>query len=176
MLKEVPIVSRHGGEEYFAAKSHPVLAFAAALAAMVIWGGTPLFSKLATSQLDPLLVGVLRTVVAAALAGPLIMASGHRLPSDMRDRQLLALSGFAAFVVFPILFTVGQNATSGLHGALAGIGVLAGAWLVLRAGNASKCSTVTTGGNIHACPAANQPMQWNRVKLRRGGSREVANR
>jgi len=32
--------------------------------------------------------------------------------------------------------------------ALAGIGVLAGAWLVLRAGSASTCRTAATGGNI----------------------------
>jgi drug/metabolite transporter (DMT)-like permease len=119
MLRKVTNLSRQGGGQNSAAHNHRVLAFAAALAAMLIWGGTPLFSKLATSQIDPLLVGVLRTVVAAALAIPLLVASGHRLPSDRRDRQLLALSGFAAFVVFPILFTVGQNATSALHGALA---------------------------------------------------------
>lgn len=101
-----------------ASEGHPALPVVAALAVMVVWGGTPLFSKLAASQIDPLLVGILRTVIAAALALPLVVLARHPLPSDTRGRQLLAFSGFAAFVVFPVLFTVGQHATSALHGAL----------------------------------------------------------
>jgi len=106
------------GRHATAAYSHPALPVAAAIVVMVIWGGTPLFSKLAASQIDPLLVGILRTVIAAALAFPLAMAARHPLPTDAHDRRLLAFSGVAAFVVFPVLFTVGQNYTSVLHGAL----------------------------------------------------------
>ena len=105
-------------EHATSAYSHPALPVAAALAVMAIWGGTPLFSKLAASQIDPLLVGVLRIVIAAALAFPLAIAARHPLPSDAHDRRLLAFSGLAAFVVFPVLFTVGQSSTSALHGAL----------------------------------------------------------
>lgn len=93
----------------------PVLA---AFAVMVVWGGTPLFSKVAAQEIDPLLVGVLRTVIAGCLALPLVVLMRHRLPEAPRDRQLLAFSGIAAFVAFPLMFTVGQHSTSALHGAL----------------------------------------------------------
>jgi len=85
---------------------------------MVIWGGTPMFSKIAIGQIDPLLVGILRTVIAGCLALPLAVALRHPLPSDKLGRQLLAFSAFAAFIAFPLLFTVGQQFTSAMHGAL----------------------------------------------------------
>lgn len=88
------------------------------LAVMVVWGGTPLFSKIAAEQIDPLLVGILRTVLAGALALPLALVMRHPLPADPRGRQLLAFSGFAAFVAFPLSYTIGQYETSALHGAL----------------------------------------------------------
>ena len=94
------------------------LPFAVALAVMVVWGGTPLFSKVAAAQIDPLLVGILRTVIAGAVALPLVFLMRLRLPSDARGRWLLAYSGTAAFIVFPLVFTVGQHMTSAMHGAL----------------------------------------------------------
>jgi drug/metabolite transporter (DMT)-like permease len=96
----------------------PALPVVVALALMVVWGGTPLFSKLAASQIDPLLVGILRTVLAGCLALPLALVTRQPLPVDVRGKQLLAFSGFAAFVAFPLMYTVGQHATSALHGAL----------------------------------------------------------
>ena len=100
------------------ARAKPVLPIVVALAVMVVWGGTPLFSKVAAEQIDPLLVGILRTVIAGVFALPLALAMRQPLPTDARGRQLLAFSGFSAFIVFPLLFTVGQHATSALHGAL----------------------------------------------------------
>jgi drug/metabolite transporter (DMT)-like permease len=94
------------------------LPVAVALAVMVIWGGTPLFTKVAATRIDPLLVGVLRTVLAGCLALPLALAMRLKLPADRQGRQLLLFSGFAAFIAFPLLFTVGQHRTSALHGAL----------------------------------------------------------
>lgn len=91
---------------------------AAALTVMVVWGGTPLFSKLAVSQIDPLLVGILRTVIAGALALPIVLVRRLPLPPDPRGKMLLAFSGLAAFVAFPVMFTLGQHETSALHGAL----------------------------------------------------------
>lgn len=91
---------------------------AVALAVMVVWGGTPLFTKVAAAQIDPLLVGILRTVLAGCVALPLVIAWRQPLPSGARSRALLGFSGLAAFVVFPLLFTVGQHVTSALHGAL----------------------------------------------------------
>ncbi len=96
----------------------PWVPVAVALALMVVWGGTPLFSKLAVAEIDPLLVGILRTVLAGCLALPLALLMRQPLPTDTRGRQLLAFSGFAAFIAFPLLFTVGQSSTSAMHGAL----------------------------------------------------------
>lgn len=90
----------------------------AALAVMVVWGGTPIFSKLAVAQIDPLMVGVLRTVIAGCVALPLALAMRLPLPAGAHERRLLAFSGFAAFIAFPLMFTVGQSTTSALHGAL----------------------------------------------------------
>ena len=97
---------------------HPELPIAVALALMAVWGGTPLFSKIAIAQIDPLLVGILRTVIAGGLALPLALAMRRPLPSDGRGRQLLAFSAFAAFIAFPLMFTVGQQYTSATHAAL----------------------------------------------------------
>lgn len=97
---------------------HPAFPVVLALAVMVIWGGTPLFSKVAAEQIDPLLVGVLRTVLAGCLALPLVALGRHPLPTGTRERQLLAVSGLSAFVAFPLIYTVGQHDTSALHGAL----------------------------------------------------------
>lgn len=94
------------------------LPIAVAMMVMVVWGGTPIFTKLAASEIDPLLVGVLRTAIAGALALPLALVRRLPLPSDTRDRQLLAFSGIAAFVAFPLLYSAGQARTSALHGAL----------------------------------------------------------
>ena len=69
-------------------------------------------------QIDPLLVGILRTVLAGCLALPLALAMRQPLPADTRGKQLLAFSGFAAFIAFPLMFTVGQSTTSAMHGAL----------------------------------------------------------
>jgi drug/metabolite transporter (DMT)-like permease len=104
--------------EPVALRDHVALPYAVALAIMVVWGGTPLFSKLAAAEIDPLLVGVLRTVVAGVVGLPLVLAMRQPLPPDRRGRVLLAISGFAAFVAFPLMFTVGQHQTSAMHGAL----------------------------------------------------------
>ena len=97
---------------------HPAFPVAVALALMVVWGGTPLFSKVAAQQIDPLLVGILRTVIAGCIALPLALLMRQSLPDGSRDRLLLAVSGFSAFIAFPLIYTVGQHTTSALHGAL----------------------------------------------------------
>lgn len=88
------------------------------LAVMVVWGGTPLFSKLAVAEMPPLQVGLLRTVLAGLLAAPILALMRQKLPTATRDRTLLGVSGFAGFIAFPLLYTYGQQHTSAMHGAL----------------------------------------------------------
>lgn len=85
---------------------------------MVFWGATPIMTRLALDDLEPLAVATLRTVVAGVLALPLLARAGTRLPADRGARRLLAISGLTGFVVFPIVYTIGQERTSALHGVM----------------------------------------------------------
>lgn len=97
---------------------------------MVVWGATPVVTRIATDDLEPLAVAVLRTVIAGLVAVPLVSASGVRPPATRRPRLLLAVSAATAFVVFPVVYTIGQERTSAMHGVaiLAGLPVLTGLW------------------------------------------------
>lgn len=97
---------------------------------MVIWGASPIATRIATDDIEPLLVAVLRTVLAGVVALPLVSVSGLRPPTDWRPRRLLAVSAASGFVIFPVVFTIGQERTSAMHGVaiLAGLPVLTGCW------------------------------------------------
>jgi drug/metabolite transporter (DMT)-like permease len=88
---------------------------------MVVWGATPVATRIATDDLEPLMIAVLRTVVAGIVAVPLVAAIQRRPPATTRARLLLAVSAAAGFVVFPVVYTVGQERTSAMHG----VGILA---------------------------------------------------
>ena len=90
----------------------------AALLAVVVWGGSPVGTKLAVASLPPLAVAALRTVLGGALALPLALLLRIPPPGQPRQRMLLALSAFGGFVGFPALFTIGMQHTSGIHGAM----------------------------------------------------------
>ncbi|MBI3452593.1 MAG: DMT family transporter [Rhodospirillales bacterium] len=92
--------------------------FVAGGLAVIVWGATPAFTKLAVNALDPVLVGVMRTVLAAAVALPIALSLGLKLPRSGRHAARFALSAFCGFVAFPLLFTIGQRFTSAAHGAL----------------------------------------------------------
>jgi len=47
----------------------------AALLAVTFWGATPIATKRAVTGLDPLAVGLLRTLLAGILAAPLLLAT-----------------------------------------------------------------------------------------------------
>ena len=91
------------------------------LAVMVVWGATPVLTRIATDDLEPLWVAVLRTVLAGIVAVPLVATTALRPPSSSRARLLLGVSSAAGFVVFPVVFTIGQERTSAMHG----VGILA---------------------------------------------------
>jgi len=91
---------------------------AAASLTILIWGGTPVVTRIAVGGLDPLAVGVLRTVLAAAFALPAVIFGGVPRPRTRAERGLLALSALGGFVAFPLLFSLGLARTSAAHGAL----------------------------------------------------------
>jgi drug/metabolite transporter (DMT)-like permease len=91
------------------------------LAVMIVWGATPVLTRVATDDLEPLWVAVLRTVLAGIVAVPLAAATERRPSSSPRARLLLGVSSAAGFVIFPVVFTIGQERTSAMHG----VGILA---------------------------------------------------
>lgn len=100
---------------------------------MVIWGATPVATRLAVADLDPLFVGLLRTVFAGMLALPIALALRQALPKDRRGWLLLAVSGASGFIVFPLLYSFGQRDTSAMHGGmiLAALPVFTGTYAAL---------------------------------------------
>lgn len=98
--------------------SGAVAPVAVALLVMLVWGWTPILTRLALEDLEPLVVATLRTVFAGLLAVPLIVGARMRFPATRPTRRLLVVSGLAGFVVFPVVYTVGQQRTSGLHGVM----------------------------------------------------------
>lgn len=100
---------------------------------MVIWGATPVATRLATDGLEPLVVAVLRTVLAGAVVLPLIAIRGPALPRRPRARGLLAISAVTGFVLFPVVYTIGQERTSAMHGSmiLAALPVITGLYAAL---------------------------------------------
>ena len=97
--------------------------FAAAYGAVVLWGATPIVTKLAVAEIDPLAVGLLRTLLAAAVALPLIVLGRLKPPASRAGRAYLAVSALGGFVIFPLLFSLGIARTTAGHGALL-LGVL----------------------------------------------------
>jgi drug/metabolite transporter (DMT)-like permease len=90
----------------------------AAVAAVMIWGGTPIATRIAVGTLDPAMVGMLRTLLAAALAPLLILALALPRPTTPAARGPLVAAAFCAYVAFPLLFSIGIERTTASHAAL----------------------------------------------------------
>ncbi len=160
--------------------SGAALPMVVALAVMVVWGATPIITRIALDDLEPLMVASLRTVLAGLVAIPLLARSAQRPPADRVSRKLLVVSAAAGFVVFPVLFTVGQARTSALHGVmilaalpigtgayaslvarrlppaawLAGSGVALVGEVVLIGGRGASASDATLAGDLLVAAAA----------------------
>ena len=90
-----------------------------AVLVMVVWGATPVLTRIALEDMEPLVVATLRTILAGLLAVPLLAAAARsRSRGAAASRRLLAISAAAGFVVFPVVYTIGQERTSGLHGVM----------------------------------------------------------
>lgn len=95
----------------------PAVAAAAAFA-VVIWGASPFATKLGVADTDPLLVGLLRTIVAASVSIPLTFLGRVRFPGSRRELGWLAVSATGGFVIFPVFFSLGLQLSTASHGAL----------------------------------------------------------
>jgi drug/metabolite transporter (DMT)-like permease len=100
---------------------------------MLIWGATPVATRLAVADLQPVQVGLLRTVFAGLLALPIALALRLPLPKDRRGLLLLVVSGACGFIIFPLLYSVGQRDTSAMHGGmiLAALPIFTGSYAAL---------------------------------------------
>ncbi len=100
------------------ARSGAGAAVLAASVAVLIWGGTPIATRIAVETIDPAMVGMLRTLLAALLAPLPLLALRLPVPAGNGTRPLLAFSGLCAFVLFPVLFSVGIDYTTASHAGL----------------------------------------------------------
>ncbi len=96
----------------------PPAAFLGAGFAILVWGITPAITKLAVEAIDPLTVGLLRTVLAALPSLPVALALRLRLPADAAGWGFLAVSSIGGFIGFPLLFSLGVARTTTAHAAL----------------------------------------------------------
>jgi len=90
----------------------------AAISAVVLWGASSVATKLAVTAMPPLLVAMLRTALAGAVAVPLGLALGLLPPWRTPHWRGIVLLSISGFVAFPILFSLGQALTSAVHGAM----------------------------------------------------------
>ncbi|MAH84694.1 MAG: hypothetical protein CBB68_10220 [Rhodospirillaceae bacterium TMED8] len=98
-------------------------AYLAAFTAVFLWGGTPAATKIAVAGIDPFVVGMLRTVLAACVVIPLACLKRLPLPEDRFDFLLLLLSAACGFIAFTLLFAIGVSLTSASHAALINAGI-----------------------------------------------------
>ena len=91
------------------------LVFAAALAGVIIFGGSAIATKMAVSAISAIDVSIMRTIIGGLVAIPLTLALRIPLPASGQQRMLLMVSGFCGFIAFPLLFTFGVHHTSANH-------------------------------------------------------------
>lgn len=86
--------------------------------AVVLWGASPVGTKIAVAEVPPVAVMAIRTI-AGGLAG-LLLAWSLRipLPAARNDIALVVLAGFCGMIAFPTLFSIGMKSTSATHGAM----------------------------------------------------------
>lgn len=100
------------------APERDIRAFAAAILAVVLFAASPIATKIAVTLFDPVLAALLRGVLAAAAALPLVLGLRLGLPKQRMQLGLLGLSGLSGFVLFPLFFAIGTHFTSASHSAL----------------------------------------------------------
>ena len=89
-----------------------------AVVAVIIWGASPVATKMAVADLPPLAVAVLRTVIGGFAALILALILRLKLPDTNYKRGLLLLSASCGFIAFPAFFSVGVQFTSANHASI----------------------------------------------------------
>ena len=100
-----------------AAESMAVAVGAAGIC-VLIWGGVPIVTRVSAAELDPVLIGLLRSALPLPLIAVLIVVFRLRLPMTPAAVGAILITAASAFIAFPILFTIGQARTSAAHGGL----------------------------------------------------------
>lgn len=95
------------------------LATAAALFTILIWGASPMVTKLGTETVDGFTLSVLRTVFSIPMAILLILLMRLKLPWRGTDKFLLLGVAVTGLIGFPVLFTIGVSQTTAGHAAVA---------------------------------------------------------
>jgi len=90
----------------------------AATIAILIWGATAVVTKIAVAEIDPIAVGLLRTVLLIPLVLPVILIGRIAPPRGRRHLGLVVAATTGGLIGFPLLFTWGLYLTSAAHGAL----------------------------------------------------------
>lgn len=108
---------------------HRAFIYLIALLAVIIFGGSPVATKVAVADLPPLAVAVFRTVFGGVTALLLALLFKLSLPDTNEKRWLLVLSASCGFIAFPALFSIGVRLTSANHASiiLAALPVFTGA-------------------------------------------------
>lgn len=91
------------------------LVFLAALAGVIIFGGSAIATKVAVSAISAIDVSIMRTLIGGMLALPLTLGLRIPLPATRQQKVLLLVSGFCGFIAFPLLFTLGVKLTTANH-------------------------------------------------------------
>ncbi len=85
-----------------------VLAVGAAGICVLIWGGVPIVTRVSAAELDPVLIGLLRSALPLPLTAVLIIVFRLRLPMTSVAVGAILITAAGSFIAFPILFSLGQ--------------------------------------------------------------------
>jgi drug/metabolite transporter (DMT)-like permease len=124
--------AKRGGASFMDDAAHGRV-YAMALAAVLLYGLTPVWTKVAIGAVDGPTVGGLRAVVALLPALAIIVARRLPLPHGGGALILLLISGGGALAGFPLLFSWGVQHTTAGHAAAgtASAAVVAGILIAL---------------------------------------------
>jgi drug/metabolite transporter (DMT)-like permease len=96
----------------------PALIVAAAMVTIILFGLTPITTRLLADALDGFSLGLLRVVAVGPVGAVLLLMRRRPPPRGRILLGLLAISTAGSFIGFPILFSLGTARTSATHAAL----------------------------------------------------------